>query len=111
MAATASALAQAVVDAGILRIDGSVIADTGPFERDWWAVVGGDCPADESLHRLVRERGSGGSHTTGTARGRLVHGDCGGSESGDRQAAIAPAPGSLPGRDDPLGSLMRIWPG
>jgi D-alanyl-D-alanine carboxypeptidase/D-alanyl-D-alanine-endopeptidase (penicillin-binding protein 4) len=33
-----SALAQAVVDAGILRVDGSVVADTGPFERDWWAV-------------------------------------------------------------------------
>jgi D-alanyl-D-alanine carboxypeptidase/D-alanyl-D-alanine-endopeptidase (penicillin-binding protein 4) len=33
-----SALAQAVVDAGILRIDGSVVADTGPFERDRWAV-------------------------------------------------------------------------
>ena len=35
--ATMDSLADAVVDAGIARITGSVIGDTGPFERDWWA--------------------------------------------------------------------------
>ncbi len=31
-------LAEAVVAAGITRVDGSIVADTGPFERDWWAI-------------------------------------------------------------------------
>lgn len=30
-------LAQQVAAAGVTRIEGSVIGDTGPFERDWWA--------------------------------------------------------------------------
>ncbi|MEO8423465.1 MAG: D-alanyl-D-alanine carboxypeptidase, partial [Actinomycetota bacterium] len=30
-------LAQQIVAAGVTRIQGSVIGDTGPFERDWWA--------------------------------------------------------------------------
>ncbi len=35
--ATLDALADGIVEAGITRITGSVIGDTGPFERDWWA--------------------------------------------------------------------------
>jgi D-alanyl-D-alanine carboxypeptidase len=31
-------LAEAVLATGLTRIEGSVLADTGPFERDWWAV-------------------------------------------------------------------------
>jgi serine-type D-Ala-D-Ala carboxypeptidase/endopeptidase (penicillin-binding protein 4) len=31
-------LAEAVAATGITRVEGSVRADTGPFERDWWAV-------------------------------------------------------------------------
>lgn len=31
-------LAETVAATGLVRIDGSVLADTGPFERDWWAV-------------------------------------------------------------------------
>lgn len=34
---TLDTLASAIVDAGITQITGSVIGDTGPFERDWWA--------------------------------------------------------------------------
>ena len=30
-------LAQQIGAAGVTRIEGSVIGDTGPFERDWWA--------------------------------------------------------------------------
>jgi D-alanyl-D-alanine carboxypeptidase/D-alanyl-D-alanine-endopeptidase (penicillin-binding protein 4) len=32
-----NALAQQIAAAGVTRIGGSVIGDTGPFERDWWA--------------------------------------------------------------------------
>ena len=35
---TLDALASSIVDAGVSRITGSVIGDTGPFKRDWWAV-------------------------------------------------------------------------
>jgi D-alanyl-D-alanine carboxypeptidase/D-alanyl-D-alanine-endopeptidase (penicillin-binding protein 4) len=31
-------LAGAVVAGGVTRIEGSIVADSGPFERDWWAV-------------------------------------------------------------------------
>jgi D-alanyl-D-alanine carboxypeptidase len=31
------ALAKQLVKAGVTRIEGSVVGDTGPFERDWWA--------------------------------------------------------------------------
>jgi len=31
------ALAGQIAKAGVTRIEGSVIGDTGPFERDWWA--------------------------------------------------------------------------
>ena len=31
------ALAKQIADAGVTRIEGSVVGDTGPFERDWWA--------------------------------------------------------------------------
>jgi D-alanyl-D-alanine carboxypeptidase/D-alanyl-D-alanine-endopeptidase (penicillin-binding protein 4) len=31
------ALAERVAEAGITRITGSVVGDTGPFARDWWA--------------------------------------------------------------------------
>ena len=34
---TLDALAGAVVAAGVTQISGSVIGDTGPFKRDWWA--------------------------------------------------------------------------
>jgi serine-type D-Ala-D-Ala carboxypeptidase/endopeptidase (penicillin-binding protein 4) len=30
-------LAQQIGGAGVTRIEGSVLGDTGPFERDWWA--------------------------------------------------------------------------
>jgi serine-type D-Ala-D-Ala carboxypeptidase/endopeptidase (penicillin-binding protein 4) len=30
-------LAQQIAAAGVTRIEGAVIGDTGPFERDWWA--------------------------------------------------------------------------
>lgn len=35
--ATLDLLAQGVESAGITRVTGSVIGDTGPFARDWWA--------------------------------------------------------------------------
>ncbi len=35
--ASLDALAAAIVDAGVTQVTGSVIGDTGPFERDWWA--------------------------------------------------------------------------
>ena len=31
------ALAEQIAKAGVTRIEGSVVGDTGPFERDWWA--------------------------------------------------------------------------
>jgi serine-type D-Ala-D-Ala carboxypeptidase/endopeptidase (penicillin-binding protein 4) len=31
------ALAEQIAAAGVMRIEGSVVGDTGPFERDWWA--------------------------------------------------------------------------
>jgi D-alanyl-D-alanine carboxypeptidase/D-alanyl-D-alanine-endopeptidase (penicillin-binding protein 4) len=31
------ALANQIAKAGVTRIEGSVVGDTGPFERDWWA--------------------------------------------------------------------------
>jgi D-alanyl-D-alanine carboxypeptidase/D-alanyl-D-alanine-endopeptidase (penicillin-binding protein 4) len=31
------ALAKQIAEAGVTRIEGSVVGDTGPFERDWWA--------------------------------------------------------------------------
>jgi D-alanyl-D-alanine carboxypeptidase/D-alanyl-D-alanine-endopeptidase (penicillin-binding protein 4) len=42
------ALANAVAHAGVTRIRGSVVGDTGPFLRDWWAPGWkDDFPADE----------------------------------------------------------------
>lgn len=35
--ATLDELAARIVEAGVTRITGSVIGDTGPFRRDWWA--------------------------------------------------------------------------
>ena len=35
--ATLDTLASQIVDAGVTRITGSVVGDTGPFQRDWWA--------------------------------------------------------------------------
>jgi D-alanyl-D-alanine carboxypeptidase/D-alanyl-D-alanine-endopeptidase (penicillin-binding protein 4) len=35
--AALEALAKQIVEAGVTRIEGSVVGDTGPFERDWWA--------------------------------------------------------------------------
>ena len=32
-----NALARQIDDAGVRRITGSVLGDTGPFQRDWWA--------------------------------------------------------------------------
>jgi serine-type D-Ala-D-Ala carboxypeptidase/endopeptidase (penicillin-binding protein 4) len=31
------ALAKQIVKAGVTRIEGSVVGDSGPFQRDWWA--------------------------------------------------------------------------
>lgn len=46
--ATLDGLASAVATAGVTRITGSVIGDTGPFKRDWWAQGWKkDFPADE----------------------------------------------------------------
>ncbi|MEP6973046.1 MAG: D-alanyl-D-alanine carboxypeptidase [Actinomycetota bacterium] len=46
--ATLDALAGAVASAGVTRISGSVIGDTGPFKRDWWAQGWKeDFPVDE----------------------------------------------------------------
>jgi D-alanyl-D-alanine carboxypeptidase len=45
---TLDGLARAIATAGITRIAGSVIGDTGPFKRDWWAEGWKqDFPADE----------------------------------------------------------------
>jgi serine-type D-Ala-D-Ala carboxypeptidase/endopeptidase (penicillin-binding protein 4) len=35
---TMTALAQSLVGAGLLRVEGSVMGSLGPFARDWWAV-------------------------------------------------------------------------
>ena len=35
--ATLDALAKGIAESGITRITGSVVGDTGPFLRDWWA--------------------------------------------------------------------------
>ena len=41
-------LAAAVADAGVTRIRGAVVGDTGPFQRDWWAPGWkDDFPLDE----------------------------------------------------------------
>jgi D-alanyl-D-alanine carboxypeptidase/D-alanyl-D-alanine-endopeptidase (penicillin-binding protein 4) len=46
--ATLDGLAGAVATAGVTRITGKVIGDTGPFKRDWWAQGWkDDFPADE----------------------------------------------------------------
>ena len=46
--ATLDVLAGAIATAGVTRITGSVIGDTGPFKRDWWAQGWKrDFPADE----------------------------------------------------------------
>ena len=46
--ATLDVLAGAIAAAGVTRIKGSVIGDTGPFKRDWWAQGWKeDFPADE----------------------------------------------------------------
>ncbi len=46
--ATLDGLAGAGATAGVTRITGSVIGDTGPFKRDWWAQGWkDDFPADE----------------------------------------------------------------
>ena len=46
--ATLDRLAGAVAATGVTRINGSVIGDTGPFRRDWWAQGWkDDFPADE----------------------------------------------------------------
>jgi D-alanyl-D-alanine carboxypeptidase/D-alanyl-D-alanine-endopeptidase (penicillin-binding protein 4) len=43
-----TALAQQIGAAGVTRVMGSVIGDTGPFERDWWAPGWkNDFPEDE----------------------------------------------------------------
>ncbi|MGZ5305473.1 MAG: D-alanyl-D-alanine carboxypeptidase/D-alanyl-D-alanine-endopeptidase [Actinomycetota bacterium] len=43
-----NALAREIEAAGVTRIEGSVLGDTGPFERDWWAPGWkDDFPAEE----------------------------------------------------------------
>jgi serine-type D-Ala-D-Ala carboxypeptidase/endopeptidase (penicillin-binding protein 4) len=46
---TLDALASGIVDAGITQIAGSVIGDTGPFERDWWAKGWRDYFTDDEV--------------------------------------------------------------
>ncbi|HEY7666504.1 MAG TPA: D-alanyl-D-alanine carboxypeptidase [Actinomycetota bacterium] len=62
-----TALAEDVVATGLARIDGSVVADTGPFDRDWWAVGWKDYfQADEvpfpTALTFEGNVGPGGSH-------------------------------------------------
>jgi serine-type D-Ala-D-Ala carboxypeptidase/endopeptidase (penicillin-binding protein 4) len=42
-------LAQQIGEAGVTRIEGSVIGDAGPFERDWWAPGWKDEFPDEEV--------------------------------------------------------------
>jgi D-alanyl-D-alanine carboxypeptidase/D-alanyl-D-alanine-endopeptidase (penicillin-binding protein 4) len=59
---TLDGLAGAVAAAGVTRITGSVIGDTGPFKRDWWADGWkANFPADEvALPTALTFRGNVG---------------------------------------------------
>ena len=78
------ALATQIANAGVTRIEGSVVGDTGPFERDWWAEGWKD---DFPSIEVASRRRSRSAATSGPTVSTSTTPSCGRPSSSPRRSA------------------------